>query len=102
MSLFKYIVIHMHKYNKIRILRCVGSKFCVKFQMYPYITDHTSQHMHVARYNKCRLMISWSYDILRVSETGSRPGEISWHIRCYGVIDFVHTTSSRKHLTDPT
>ena len=82
-SQFKDILTHTQKYKTVIAYFVVyGFKFCVKFQRCPLkfynkFWIHTSQHMHFTTYKNCRLMISWSYHILSVSETGPRC-IISW------------------------
>ena len=58
-------------YCKMPILRCLGSKLCVRFQrcplkFYTKFCTHTQQNMHLTRcYKNCRLMKSHSYDPLK-------------------------------------
>ena len=62
--------------SKMHILRCMGSKFCVKFQRCPLkfhtkFWTHTQQNMHFMRCWKFDdLWYLKSYDILSLSETG--------------------------------
>ena len=60
------------------ILRCMGSKFCVKFQKAPLkfhkkLLTHTSPNMHFTVFNFCvRVTISLNCDVFRLSGTGPR------------------------------
>ena len=60
------------------ILRCMGSKFCGKFQRVPLkfhtnFGTHIPQNMHFIDFNVCvLLMISLNCDVISLSETGPR------------------------------
>ena len=60
------------------ILRCMGSKFCVKFQRAPMkfhtkFRTHTPQNMHSTVFNFCVwVTISLNCDVISLSETGPR------------------------------
>ena len=58
------------------VLRCLGSKFCVKFRRAPWkfhtkFWNHTPQNMHFTLLCFCILaMISLNCDVISLSETG--------------------------------
>ena len=60
------------------ILRCMGSKFCVKFQRAPLkfhtkFWTHTPQNVHFTIFIFCvRVTISLNCDVISLSETGPR------------------------------
>ena len=60
------------------ILRCMGSKFCVKFQRAPLkfrtkFWTHTPQNMHFTVFSFCVwVTISLNCDVISLSETGPR------------------------------
>ena len=70
--------------SKMHILRCMGSKFSVKFQRCPLkfhtkFWTHTPQNMHFMRCKKFdHLWYLKSYDILSLSETAPR-GSFNQH-----------------------
>ena len=61
------------------ILRCMGSKFCVKFQRAPLkfhtkFWTHTPQNIHFTVFYFCvRVTISLNCDVISLSETGPCP-----------------------------
>ena len=77
------------------ILRCMGSKFCVKFQRAPLkfhtkFWTHTPQNMHFAVFYFCVwVTISLDCDVISLSETGPKV-----HIYRHNVIPL--QTHSRK------
>ena len=78
--------------SKMHILRCMGSKFCMKFQRCPLkfhtkFWTHTPQNMHFMRCWKFDdLWYLKSYDILSLSETGPRSDKSfnEWSLECCG------------------
>ena len=64
---------------KMHILRCMGSKFCVKFQRAPLkfrtkFWTHTPQNVHFTVLYFCVwVTISLNCDVISLSETGPRP-----------------------------
>ena len=64
------------------ILRCMGSKFCVKFQWAPLkfhtkFWTHSPQNMHFTVFSFCVwVTISLNCDVISLSETG--PVRLSW------------------------
>ena len=66
------------------ILRCMGSKFCVKFQRAPLkfhtkFWTHTPQNVHFTIFIFCvRVTISLNCDVISLSETGPRHHDNSW------------------------
>ena len=61
------------------ILLHMGSKFCVKFQSsHKILNPYTIKYAYKEVLKVWRLMISQSYDVLSLSETGPR-GPFYWY-----------------------
>ena len=83
------------------ILRCMDSKFCVKFQRAPLkfhtkFWTHTPQNMHYTVFNFCVwVTISLNCDVISLSETG--PWWLSWGMRNYILyVDVILTTMASQ------
>ena len=76
-SMMSYIV-NFLKPSKMLIFRCMGSKFCVKFQRAPLklhtkCWTHTSQNIHfTVFYFSSWFAISWNCDVISLSVTAPR------------------------------